>query len=606
MKKLYYNHYYNLFKDSKDTENLHQLLCLFEFCPDFDFEKFKTGIFTVQNVEKYGYNFLIKNIKILTYELLKIEDEKKLNFIFEYEELKSLNYNLINQLCLDEMKKLIEFMANCDYHDILSVISNNNKSLKVIKDLLKKEDEYRRLLFFATSFEFVPNFNNVNNIIEVIYDNEFDHFMQIIDKNYLNSKYDVTYFIGRYKFVKYLLPIENKLTEKFNSYFYSQGIMINNLTELKNYYEIRNNETVNYIQNNTLEDCKEFISINYFNNNYENVKPVLENVIKIKERKVYLPYFRTSKLLTIEKKQDLLEFLEEIKERDNIFYFLVKNTKQICINDLVKTIDSNLIKEDSKIQLLDGQDFIFLLHKVKGYANNNYASKLREDPSLWNQKYDPNSYVSTTLVWEDYFSLVEGTGYILGFYPSLEDIIAMGPKDIYISSKQIKHNLNNSKAQFLLTDELKDKTVSVCNEVALRRYREKETIMPDFVFTFDEITEKDRKVAEHFNIPIYVLKSEIYANNIKKKLSSYLEEGNLDLYANRLLKMFLSFSQDINIIQKYFSLEQIEKEVELIASKYGLEKTKDIFEIYNKIIIMRNYYEENFLESPMLKTLKRG
>ena len=83
------------------------------------------------------------------------------------------------------------------------------------------------------------------------------------------------------------------------------------------------------------------------------------------------------------------------------------------------------------------------MHKVKGYANNNYASKLREDPSLWNQKYDPNSYVSTTLVWEDYFSLVEGTGYILGFYPSLEDIIAMGPKDIYISSKQIKHNLNN-------------------------------------------------------------------------------------------------------------------------------------------------------------------
>ncbi len=605
MKSLYYNHYYNLFKNGNDLESLGELIRLSEYCPEFNFEKFRIGIFTVKNIEKYGYNFLMQNIELLTSEILEIKDQQKLDLIIEYDRLARLKPILINQLSVEELKKLIEFMNDYDYCDVLAFISGDDNGLKIIRDLMKKEDIYKRLSFMVTSFEFIANYYIVSSIVEIIYDSDFDHFMKIIDNNYLNNRFEITDFIRRYCMTKKHLPVSKELTEKFNSYFFSHQININNTSELVDYYEMRYKEVEKYITNNDLNSSKEFVCLNYFNNSYENVKPVLENILKIKERGIYLPYFRTSKLLSISTKEELIEFVKEIKDRSNIFDFLVKNSKQICINDLVKTIDSKLVKDDSKIKLLDGEDFLFLLHKVKGYGNIDYASRLREDPSLWDKKYDPNSYVSTTLVWEDYFSLVEGSGYILGFYPSLEDIVAMGPKDIYVSSKQIRHNLNNSKAQFLLTDELKDKTLSVCNEIALIRYREKKSIKPDFVFVFDEITAKDQEVADYFSIPIYILKTEVYAQKMKEKLMSYLEQGNLDLYANRLLKMFLSFSQNHLMISKYFSLEQIEKEIASIIEKYGVESTEGVIDAYNRIIIMRNYYEENHLEISVPKILKK-
>ena len=58
---LNFKHYVNLFTDSGDELSLQDLYLLKERYPNFDFSKYKVGIFTIENIEKFGEEFLIEN-----------------------------------------------------------------------------------------------------------------------------------------------------------------------------------------------------------------------------------------------------------------------------------------------------------------------------------------------------------------------------------------------------------------------------------------------------------------------------------------------------------------------------------------------------------------
>ena len=73
---LNFNHYVNLFTDSNDELSLQELYLLRERCPDFDFSKYKVGIFTLENIEKFGQDFLLKNYEWLNRSLLEIDTDK--------------------------------------------------------------------------------------------------------------------------------------------------------------------------------------------------------------------------------------------------------------------------------------------------------------------------------------------------------------------------------------------------------------------------------------------------------------------------------------------------------------------------------------------------
>lgn len=583
---IYYNYYHNLFESTKDTESLDELKRLYEYDPNFDFDKFRTGIFSLANISKYGYDFLIANIKLLFPEILELGQEKVFFLVNNPESIR-LNSNLLEILTLDEIKQLSILMKNQDYTETLNSISSYNNSAKIIRDLLENKKILNRLNYIVTSFEYIPNYPINLKILECIYDDDFDKFIHNVDNNYLKSDTSIIYILERFQDTK---KEYNGNNEVFNSYFFNFHLKMN---DLENYYEKRLIDVIEYIKNHSITESKEYISETFFNMSYSELNPILCNIINIKNQGTYLPYFRTSNLLKCNTKEELILFVNEIKTYNNIGYSLIKNSKPICLKDLVKTINSKLIKTDSRIKLLEGEDFIFLLHKVKGYSRHDMATKLREDPSYWDKQKEMDSYISTSLVWEDYFSLVEGSGYILGFYPTVEEIIAMGSKDIFITTKQVRNNLNSSKAEFLLTDELKNRSVTVCNEVALKRYQSDQARKPDFVFAFDEIRNSDKEAADYFNVPIYVLNSEIYASKMYEKIHISLSNGDISDYSNRLIKMYLSFSSNPAIIDKYFNETEIYNQLEIIKNMYNEDIYLKVAKEFERIVTLRNYFEEN-------------
>ena len=130
---VYYNHYYNLFKRNNDLDSLKELEMLHEYDSSFNFDLFRPGVFTCKNVNIYGYDFLIRNITILTDSLLTLDKERVL-FVVSNPALKNLKTDLLKEMSILELKKINVLMENLDYQDTLSVLSGLNT--QVFKDLI--------------------------------------------------------------------------------------------------------------------------------------------------------------------------------------------------------------------------------------------------------------------------------------------------------------------------------------------------------------------------------------------------------------------------------------------------------------------------------------
>ena len=89
---LNFNHYVNLFTSSNDIVSLQELYLLKERCPEFNFCKYKVGIFTLPNIEKFGQDFLLANYEWLTQSILELSIIDTEAFVHAFDGINSSNF----------------------------------------------------------------------------------------------------------------------------------------------------------------------------------------------------------------------------------------------------------------------------------------------------------------------------------------------------------------------------------------------------------------------------------------------------------------------------------------------------------------------------------
>ena len=184
-----------------------------------------------------------------------------------------------------------------------------------------------------------------------------------------------------------------------------------------------------------------------------------------------------------------------------------------------------------------------LVHKIAGMLNDNEF--LKKNIKEWDKHYDESGTISCSLISDSYIATVNGDHLILGFSNILpSDIIAMNTHDMHFEKQDIN---NKSVSNFMPTNMLLENS-SFYNEVVLKRYRDKNAIMPDYVLALDKIQDRDLFASTDLNIPIYLIKLEKYADKLIDKLN-YLKENDYEkylLYLNRFIRQVSS----LNIIMK--------------------------------------------------------
>ena len=88
------------------------------------------------------------------------------------------------------------------------------------------------------------------------------------------------------------------------------------------------------------------------------------------------------------------------------------------------------------ISMYDGEEFTFLVHKIKGLLQLDITKKLEQDISEWDKNYQDNAYISCSLINNDNLSLTPGEFLTLGFQNITKDhILALNNKDMFFKSK---------------------------------------------------------------------------------------------------------------------------------------------------------------------------
>ena len=195
--------------------------------------------------------------------------------------------------------------------------------------------------------------------------------------------------------------------------------------------------------------------------------------------------------------------------------------------------------------------------------------------------------------------IVEGYGYVLGFYNiSKDDILQMGPSDIFTDRKIVKNNLNNTKARYMDPDDLIDNTKEMYNEVVLRRYKNDLALLPDYVLSKDNITKKDEEVSRYFDIPIVEIDSNIYAKKMVQKYNYYINNFEFKKASICLMRLVKGFSQCDILKNNYLDIAFLEKDINIILNNYfnscnvskeGLTELLELVSIYDKAINLLSY-----------------
>ena len=244
----------------------------------------------------------------------------------------------------------------------------------------------------------------------------------------------------------------------------------------------------------TLKDLKEFIELTKINN-------TLTNILKLNTNEEQLEYIKIA--------------------QNNKYYF--KNTKLKYIGfmkqDLAKNI-SGIIIPNKEIIELNGENFIFLIHRIKGLLQDKITQKLDNDISNWDRNYEVQSYISCSLINDLYMAFTDGDYLTMGFKNiSPDDIIAMNVKDMRFLKQDLYGGHAIQSSQFMSTNDLLENSSYSYNEIVIKRYRDKKAVLPDYVISFDKIDDKTKNAAEYFKVPIYLIVLEKYAELLVQRLN---------------------------------------------------------------------------------------
>lgn len=592
---LNFNHYVNLFTSSNNEPALKELYLLREKCPEFDFSKYKVGVFTLPNIEKFGQDFLLDNYHSLTESLLEL-DKDRVDYIVSHEKFLTFDHDNLGVLTFEELEK-INAIDDCDILALLSELSKVYNFKKILNPLLKKMGA---LSFIAQNFEEIYSTYLRNSIKKFILDPDSEKALGFIDKKYITTSTELQHLLDSYFSCKMLIPYVNEENSRcFSDLLFNNHILklqIKCKDDLDNYYEIKYNKVINLIDNN-FTSAKEIISNTYFNISYDVLK---KSLITAKKCKLFEKY---TKILDINTREEMIEFLSSIKYNTNIYYEIENELSLISKKSICDSIRPKDILTD-KVVVLDGCDFNFLIHSIHGYANRNQAGLLANNPALWYSNPRQDSYISTSYISHNFMGMNNSLSYVLGFNNIEEDdILYAGSGDIYSSTKQVRNNLRNGKSSCMLADDLSMNPKMIYNEVTLRRVRNGKILSPDFILSLDTITEKDKAASNFFKVPIYLLERIKYAAKMEEQLEKDLNTDDLESYLEDLRRMFFSFCNCDRIFIQHFNQRKLESDTLKIIKKYIgsddveiLRLVEEIISLYDSLIISYNFYKDSSIE----------
>ena len=513
------------------------------------------GIFQKKYIDKYGIEFLLSNSKILNENILNenIDYIECLKYIFNSKKINEIvsKYNL-------NISTLIEQKYNQNQLRRIEKLYNRYKKNETINDFLDKYPDFIIMLGNDDIYETLDSIIAYTCQSNVVTNLEFLYPLLKDDKFILFINTCIPFFSKQYsnKFINFYMTNKNilnqinlkdkKIIEKIKIWINS-NVDIYSIYDLDNIKEIRKEKLINRIRDNY--DEKEIIIIKTeiirslyniqlyeFTTKLENIYNVIRNypISKNISEKVDAIY----SIIDLNTKE---EFISYVLEHENDIYNL-EEIESLCKSICFKSIQDNLhITKGQEIISLEGEPFTVLAHRIASLNDNSLGIylKLLFDISQWDKNYDQHSIVSTSLINEYNFSLVQGKGTILIFDTfEPERILDMGIKDIYSTPNFYKYDLKNDKTKLLMFDEFIRQVNFGYNEVVLKRYLDGKNIRPNGIFCLDTIKSKDFKAANYFKVPIYQIKTNCYINLMTDHLNCLLSKNDIDSYTI-YLKQFL-------------------------------------------------------------------
>ena len=231
-----------------------------------------------------------------------------------------------------------------------------------------------------------------------------------------------------------------------------------------------------------------------------------------------------------------------------------------------------------EIKNFEGEEFTFLVHKIKGLLKADITKKLELDISEWDKNYQDDSYISCSLIGNEKLSLTSGKYLTLGFQKINKDqILAVNNKDMLFKSKDIKAKQLDYMSNYLLAEQIL-KLTGCYNEIVLKRFNDnKEALKPDYVLTFDDIDARSKNASEYFKSPIYNINIEAYAEKLVEKLR-VLKEKDINLYLEYIKQLCSSLNSNYNDFKNYYNI---------IAMNINNDN-KEAEEFINKVNIYKN------------------
>ena len=605
---LYYTYWKNTYFSNEEV--LNELDFLKKNYPDFPFELFVKNVFTKELIDFYGLDFLLatskfKSSSIYKYGMLSSENLSKLKLYLSDENLKRINCDYLFNLSYDKFLKLKNVVLSSKYVDFFNWLIKNDKDFSIVNKIINKENSYYIMEKVLSLFKVCGKFDV---LLKYIDDSRFLFFLNNLDSSFLLSNSDLSDYIKKFEYISELFSpmIMNDLEKKiYNSIVYSCNSKLPNTLTFENFFDMRY-EYIYELIDSDFSKAKAEIARLYYCLDISSLKVKLYDAKRMFNNSFNKKYGYLLNLFEISSKDQLRHFLDDIKYEINIYDKLEKIKKEIVFKKFEDELSKVYVNNNFSIVKLSGQPFMFLLHKIKGYGNYSKAQEFLDNYEEWFNKQNSSLYISTSLCDNSFLGLIDGYSSILGFNNiSQFDIIDMGTEDISMSSYMVESNIRSNKSRLLFPDELLKKTSKIYNEVAIKRFNEDKIKAPNFVFVRDKYTLRDSEIANFFNIPIVILDSRVYLDQMLSQLNVYRKKLDLYNYVHCLKRIYFSFYEDYDIVSSFISTKKLISDFENIVSEFTntfqLSRKKYIellyfIEEFKKLIDLKCYIEDDYFD----------
>ncbi len=591
-------------------------------------------LFTKEYIDIYGIDLIIKNLDFLSESILRVglEDERAKEVIKTLDS-NNVSFSLLSSFFLEEenitkeyVEEILPLIKEPRYADyIFKVIDYDKERLDFIKNALE-EDSNERIILDLITKRFDPAIQNrAYKIIEIEDRESLAKFINIFPNELFNENSSISRFVKLYNKNQNLMQdismtdsYKEDLRLKFKTYITDQNkdnLQIDTKERLDNIYEIRYDFYKNKIMNsNNLNQIRGYITQNYFGMRYKNFIDKLREINKVSSRYEFLDDSDNIKLaelhriLTVTSKEELLDIYENMngiegfdKAEDIYLYFsnIDKKLESVYQKDIVSTLTQ--VDLDKDIIYFRGEDFNFFVHKIIGLGRPDLALELNKHPEKWMD--NAKKYIDVTYINEEAMGLVAGGGVKL-ILNDIEpnEVVSMGPEDIMTNHSNILGYITNLRNKFMFADELIEQTEGTYNNVALMKEESERNVpfMPTGILCFDKIDSLSEKASKAFEVPMVVVERKSYVENGMKKIETAIERKDLEDYRRIKKQMFFSILDNRQLIDDYFSLQQLLRETKEVIqntdpdSSEDLEFLKNVIKVNSQINSLKTYFDISY------------